>query len=354
MSFILPVLIGLLIYVVIFQVAKASEYVSVLKGDERTRQQNNRINATLLISFLVLGFFGVWYCNELFYDKTLLPHPSASDHGVNIDRMLWITLAVTGLVFIITQTLLFWFAYRYQEKEGQKAFYYPHNNKLEILWTAVPAVFLTVLVSFGIYYWFKATGEAPKDAMVVEITGKQFNWMYRYPGNDGQLGKKDYKLVNYGKNDLGLIWDDKYSTDDVTPSEMHLVVGKPVKLVINAHDVIHDVGLSHFRLKMDAVPGIPTTMWFTPTITTAEMKKITNNPDFVYEISCDQMCGQGHYSMRGIIIVETQKEFDEWMAKQKPAYYTAFPEKEPKATADSTSKKMAQTPEPQAKAVAMK
>ena len=113
----------------------------------------------------------------------------------------------------------------------------------------------------------------------------------------------------------------------ISPGDaMHLVVNKPVRLVINAKDVIHDVGLTHFRLKMDAVPGTPTTMWFTPTKTTAQMKKEMDDPDFVYEISCDQMCGKGHYTMRGTIIVESQEEFDLWMAKQKPKFYLAHPE----------------------------
>ena len=96
---------------------------------------------------------------------------------------------------------------------------------------------------------------------------------------------------------------------------MHVVVNKPVKLVINSQDVIHDVGLPHFRMKMDAVPGTPTTLWFTPTITTEEMKKKTGNPDFVYEIACDQMCGKGHFTMRGVIVVETQEEYNTWWIK---------------------------------------
>jgi cytochrome c oxidase subunit 2 len=112
---------------------------------------------------------------------------------------------------------------------------------------------------------------------------------------------------------------------------MHLVVNKPVKLIIGSKDVIHDVGLAHFRMKMDAVPGTPTTMWFTPTYTTRQMREKTNNPDFVYEISCDQMCGRGHYGMRGTIVVETQEEFDAWMAKKKPQYLVANPDKDPSA-----------------------
>lgn len=312
-----------LAFLVVFQIAKASEYVSVLKGEEKTFLQNNRINAFLFIVFLVLGLAGAYWCNELFYDKTLLGKPAASEHGEKIDTMMWLTLGITGIVFFLTQILLFWFSWKYQYTEKRKAFYYPHNNKLELLWTVVPALFLTVLVGFGLYYWFGITKAAPKDAQVVEITGKQFNWMVRYPGKDGVLGRKNYRLTDASNgNALGVDWEDGASHDDLEATEVHLVVNKPVKFVINAQDVIHDVGLPHFRLKMDAVPGIPTTIWFTPKYTTAEMKNITGNKDFVYEISCDQMCGSGHYSMRGVIIVETQEEYNAWMADKKPQYVT--------------------------------
>jgi len=319
--FILAILV--LAFIVVFQIAKASEYVSVLKGEEHTFQQNNRINAFLFLVFLVLGLAAAYWCNELFYDKTLLGKPAASEHGEKIDFMMWITLAITGIVFLLTQILLFWFAYKYQYTEKRQAFYYPHNNKLEFIWTAVPAIFLSVLVGFGLYYWFGMTKDAPKDAQIVEITGKQFNWMVRYPGKDGVLGRKNYRLTDAANgNALGVDWEDGASHDDIEATEMHLVVGKTVKLVINAQDVIHDVGLVHFRMKMDAVPGIPTTIWFTPKYTTEEMKKITGNKDFVYEISCDQMCGSGHYSMKGIIVVETQDEYNRWLAEKKPQYLT--------------------------------
>src|SRR5439155_20214562 len=116
----------------------------------------------------------------------------------------------------------------------------------------------------------------------------------------------------------GQIWSDPDNQDDiVVTTEMHLVVNRPVKLVIGAKDVIHDFGLSHFRMKMDAVPGIPTTMWFTPKYTTREMKE-KYGQDFTYEISCDQMCGRGHFSMRETVIVKSQAEFNVWMAQQKP------------------------------------
>lgn len=326
----LLLLVVSMILLVIFQIAKASEYVSVLKGEKKAQEQSNRVNAFLMLVFLILGLAGAYWCNEKLAGKTLFAQGSASAEGEAIDTMLLITIAITGTVFIITQVLLFWFSFKYQEKEGRKAFYFPHNNKLEMIWTIVPAITLTVLVVFGLRHWFKITSDAPKDAMLVEITGQQFGWTYRYPGTDGVLGKKNYKLIDVNANNsLGQDWSDKANHDDVSPSVMYLVKGKPVKIVIGSKDVIHDVGLPHFRLKMDAVPGIPTTLWFTPKWTTEEMRTKTGNPDFEYEIVCDQLCGASHYAMRGVIKVVTQEEFDVEMAKLKPNYYAANPDKDP-------------------------
>ena len=326
-------------FLITFQIAKASEYVAIMRGEEKSRKQTNKINAFLLLVFLIAGMIGVYYCNEKLKGK-ILGDP-ASDHGVHIDNMLYITIAITGIVFFITQIILFWFSYKYQESDTRKAYYYPHNNKLELIWTVIPAIALTVLVGFGIFYWFKITGEAPKNAMEVEITGSQFKWEYRYPGKDKILGKKYYKNIDDAANNpLGQLWDDPANHDDIFISgePMHLVINKPVRLVIGAKDVIHDVGLPHFRMKMDAVPGTPTTMWFTPTKTTKQMKEETNNPAFMFEISCDQMCGRGHYTMRGEIIVESQEEFDAWILSKKPKYFAAFPDKDPSVqrTADTT------------------
>jgi cytochrome c oxidase subunit II len=339
-AFILVALIAL-IFVVIFQIAKASEYVSVLKGEEKTRRQNNRINAFLLLGMLIFGLIGVWYCHDLYYGKTLFPQGSASVEGESIDFMFKLTLLFTGIVFLITQIGLFWFSFKYQESDKRKAYHFAHSTKLELIWTIIPAITLCVLVAFGLRFWFKVTGDAPKDALVVEVTGHQFGWEFRYPGGDKVLGKKDYKLTS-SKNSLGVDFNDPASLDDIhVATTMHVPVGKPVKMVINAQDVIHDVGLPHFRLKMDAVPGIPTTQWFTPNRTTAEMKKITNNPDFVYEISCDQMCGKSHFSMRGVIIVETEAEYRQWLATQKPEYASIYPERvTPTAEIDTAAAKV--------------
>jgi cytochrome c oxidase subunit 2 len=281
---------------------------------------------------------GIVVCHNALKDR-MLP-VSASDHGVQYDMMFFATIVVTGIVFFLTQGLLFWFAFRYQSTEKRASFFFPHNNKLELVWTTVPAIAMACLVAIGLRNWMNMTATAPKNAMIVEVVGKQFNWLIRYPGKDGVLGKRDFRKINDASNILGLDWNDKDNMDDIIAQngELHLVVNKPVSLIIGSRDVIHDVGLSHFRMKMDAVPGIVTTIWFTPTITSAKMKEITGNNDFVYEISCDQMCGKGHYSMRGTVIVETQEEYDAWMAKQQSYYAINNAPAAPAAAADSTAK----------------
>lgn len=327
-------------FLITFQIAKASEYVAVLRGEEKAKKQTNRINAFLLLLFLILGLIGVYYCNVKLKGKVL--GDAASTQGVLIDRMLYITFILTGIVFVITQFALFWFSFKYQESDKRKAYYYPHNNKLEVIWTVIPAIALTVLVGFGLFYWYKITGDSPKDAMQVEVTGKQFGWEFRYPGHDGPdgkgvFGKKYFKNIDPANNNpAGQLWDDPANRDDVfVEQEMHLVVNKPVKLIIGSKDVIHDVGLVHFRMKMDAVPGTPTTMWFTPRFTTKQMIEKTGQPNFVYELSCDQMCGKGHTGMRGVVIVETQEEFDSWMSKQIPQYTKAQQKLAPPVKKDS-------------------
>lgn len=339
MSMYFTIAVIVLVFVVIFQIAKASEYVAILKGEETAAKQANKINGFLMIAFLVLGLIGVYYCNHILKGRLL--GESASVEGEKVDEMLYVTLAITGIVFLITHILLFWFAFKYQESDTRKAFFFPHNNKLEVIWTVIPAIVLSVLVVIGLRNWFIFTGDAPKDALVVEITGKQFGWIFRYPGKDNTFGKKYFRNIDPASNTLGLIWADNKELsqtadpaaydDLVMEQTMYVIKGRPVKLVIGSRDVIHDVGLPHFRMKMDAVPGIPTTLWFTPKFTTKEMQEKSGNGNFEYEIACDQVCGNGHYSMKGIIKVVTQQEYDAWAVTQKPYYYSAFPEKDPSA-----------------------
>lgn len=333
MSIFISIAITFLVLMIVYQIAQASEYAASLRGTEKDRQKKtNSLMAGLLVAFFVLGLYAIWLCHEELKGHLLLK--SASKQGEAYDSMFAVTLLATGIVFLITQALLFWFAFKYKSKEdGKISYFIAHNNKLELIWTTIPAIVMAMLVAVGLRNWMNITSDAPAEADVVEIVGKQFNWIVRYPGKDKVFGKRDYRNINDATNVLGINEKDPASADDIVAQngEVHLVVGKPVKFIIGARDVIHDVGLPHFRMKMDAVPGITTTMWFTPTITSAQMKEMTKNPNFVYEISCDQMCGKGHYSMRGTIIVETQEEYDAWLAKQT-AYFA------PAAAPDSASK----------------
>lgn len=306
---------------VIFQLAKTTEFVAMLRGEEKTHLESDRINSRLMLIFLVLGMIALFWSVGHFKGDMILN--GASVHGAWIDSMFNVTLFFTGIVFILTQIALFYFAWRYKHSKGRKALYYPENNKLEMWWTVIPAIVLTALVVIGLYRWFQITGPEPENSNVVEITGKQFNWMLRYPGKDGKLGANEFEYITEG-NSVGIDFNDPQSKDDFMPTEMHLVVNKPVLLKIKSRDVIHDVGIPWFRVKMDAVPGITTRFWFTPTVTSAEMKKKTGNPDFVYEIACDQLCGKGHFGMKGTIVVETQEEFDTWAAAQQPFYDIAI------------------------------
>jgi cytochrome c oxidase subunit II len=329
MSGSLTIVLILLVFIIVYQIAKASEYATILRDEAKVNAQTNRLMAWLLVAFFIFGIWGIWECHQALKDR-LLP-PSASEEGVEYDAMFETTMWVTGIVFLITQAILFWFAYRYQSTEKRTAFFYPHNNKLELIWTTIPAIAMAILVAIGLKYWFKVTDEAPKGHATIEIVGKQFNWLIRYPGKDGVLGARDFRKIDDANNVLGLDWNDQKNMDDIVAQngEMHIVVGRPVKLIIGSRDVIHDVGLAHFRMKMDAVPGIVTTMWFTPRYTTKQMQEMTHDPNFVYEISCDQMCGKGHYSMRGTIIVETQEEYDKWLAGQKTYYAEVNPSAAP-------------------------
>ena len=338
MSFTIFALVALF-FVIVYQIAKASEYASTLRGREKVERSNNRLMGFMLLMFFVAGCYGIWECHE--YLMKLMPGKSASLQGENYDFMFNITILVTGIVFFATQALLFWFSFRYQNSEKRTSFYYPHNNKLELIWTTIPAIVMAIMVAIGLRNWFLITSAAPSNAQVVEIVGKQFNWLIRYPGADGVLGKRNFRLINDANNVLGLDYKDPNNTaslDDIVnqAGELHIVKNVPVKLIIGSRDVIHDVGLPAFRYKMDAVPGITTSIWFTPSISTSEMRQKTGNPNFVYEISCDQMCGKGHYSMRGTVIVhDTQAELNAWLKAQTPDYVTNFG---PKAAAGGGGK----------------
>lgn len=322
-----------LVVVIAYTVFRVSRLVAIAKSKDRKDPVDVSTNNLHAILFAVLPLLGlvatIWYTHRA--DDMYLP--LASEHGEWTDNLFWVSMFIIIAMFVVTNAALFGFAYVYRYKRGQKAYFYPHNDRLEVVWTIVPALILTALVISGWRVWSKIMSEPPKEAQVVEIMGHQFAWKVRYPGADGQLGEYSFRFMD-ATNDMGIDLTDEASMDDIVPPEIHLIKGKPVLFKIRARDVLHSVFAPHFRLKMDAVPGMPTQFWFTPTKTTAEMRQElsrlpnwqridpkTGEPrykNFNYEIACTEICGRGHFGMRVVVVVETEEEFKAWMEKQKP------------------------------------
>lgn len=315
MQILLILLALVLVLVVILQVSKAVELISVMKTEEEHREESSNSNALwlALTGVFLLVFMGATAYTS--YDK-FLP-VSASEHGVWIQSLIDVTLFFTGTVFLATNFLLFYFTWKYRYRRDRKAYYFPDNNKLELAWTVVPAIVLTVLVAMGIDKWFKIFSDAPSDAIKIEATAKQFGWYIRYPGADNELGPRDFTLTN-AENELGVNWNNKASQDDFLADEIVIPVGVPVLVNIAALDVIHNFYLPEFRLMMDAVPGVTTKFWFRPTITTAQMREIKKDPEFNYELACNQLCGSGHWNMKKTVRVISEEEYKVWVAEQKP------------------------------------
>ena len=301
------------ILVMVYRINALSEVAR--ESNKKIATGSNSVNAVFLIVFLFTILIGGAWSSIAWFDSYNIP--VASEHGESTDSLFWVTMAVIMVAFVITHILLFYFAFRYRYKEKNKALYFPENNKLEMIWTIVPAVVLTILIFSGLKIWNKITDIPPEEAEVVEIMGYQFAWRTRYPGSDGQLGKYDYRLID-ATNEFGIDFRDKAAFDDFTPREIHIPKGKPVLLKIRARDVLHSVFAPHFRLKMDAVPGMPTSFWFIPNKTTDEMRTETGNPDFNYEIACAEVCGRGHFSMRMLVVVEEPEAYEKWKSEQEP------------------------------------
>ncbi len=266
--------------------------------------------------FLVFGLYGAYW--SLTVQGSMRLPESASAHGVAIDNMFLVTSIVTLIVFFITQGLLFGFSFLYRASDKRKAYFLPHNNTIEKVWTILPAIVLTLLVVFGFFTWQKIENSAEaKGDMDIDVTGHQFAWELRYPGNDGKLGSLNYTLTT-SQNKLGIDFKDKNSLDDLQADTLVLPVFKSIRLNIHAQDVIHSVYMPHFRLQQNAVPGLPTYFKFTPTITTAGMRIKTDNPKFEYLLYCNKICGSAHYNMQKVVRVVTQSEYQDWIARQKP------------------------------------
>ena len=229
--------------------------------------------------------------------------PIASNWGF-IDTIMNITFWVTGVVFVAVILFTAWCTYRYRYREGKKAEYEPENAKLEWWLTILTTIGVVVMLAPGLVAWSEFVN-VPEDAAEFEVLGKQWDWTYRFPGKDGKLGTTDARKISE-ENPFGISPNDPNGRDDIliNDSELHLPINKPVKVLLRSIDVLHDFAVPQFRAKMDMVPGAVTHFWFTPTRTGE------------FDILCYELCGVGHYAMRGTVVIEEEDAFRKWLQEQ--------------------------------------
>jgi cytochrome c oxidase subunit 2 len=342
-----PLILAVLVLVAIavWQLAKIFELSQLSTGKKSdatiANDDDNKYNGYLLFAFLVF-IYGITIFSFSKYGKMVLPMP-ASEHGVDYDRLMWISFAIIFVVQTITQFLLHYFGYKYRGSKGKKALFYADNDKLELIWTIIPVITLASLILYGLYSWTNIMDiNEEGDPLVVELYAQQFNWTARYGGEDNVLGDASARLIDIDKaNILGIDESDPNAVDDIIVKELHLPVGRKVNFYMRSQDVLHSAYMPHFRAQMNCVPGMVTQFSFTPTVTTEEMRlqpeiidkvKRTNkiraeraaageeNSDpweFDYVLLCNKICGKSHYNMQMKIIVESEEDFQKWLDSQK-------------------------------------
>ncbi len=342
MSTVLIIAVVVLVGIAIWQMTKIFE-LSQVKAEisQVATDKDNKYNGYLLFAFLVFIYLITIFCFWK-YSKFILPE-AASEHGGEYDQLLLWSFVIIFIVQTITQALLHYFGYKYRGETGKKALFFADNDRLEFIWTIIPVIVLAGLILWGLYTWTNIMDiNEDDDPLIVELYAQQFNWTVRYGGSDNVLGDANVRMIDIDRaNVLGLDESDPNATDDIIVKELHLPVGRKVNFKMRSQDVLHSAYMPHFRAQMNCVPGMITEFSFTPTITTAEMRlrpeivdKVnrTNairaeraangdpNSDpweFDYVLLCNKICGKSHYNMQIKIIVETEEEYNEWMASQQ-------------------------------------
>ena len=365
-------IIIILAFVTAAQLMKASLLAKKMadKKEEDISDADNNMNAFLLGLFAVFMLGQVVYM-MFKYGNGLLP-VAASEHGQQIDFLFNLNWIIVLAVFFIVNIALFAFAIKYRGKKGNKAYYFAHDNRLEMIWTIIPASVLAVIIILGLRTWNDITSKPSDDTKIVEVYGEQFKWTVRYSGDDNKLGYADYKLIT-GENPLGVVtlesmegaiksFDneirklsyklkqdsaqkemyshvkvhemqskmEKYgrikervfqmqkhykseqlvvaNDDYISKLELHLIKDQEYQFIFRAKDVMHSAYFPHFRAQMNVVPGQRTKFKLKPIYTTQEMRDMTGNPDFNYVLLCNKICGEGHSNMKMIVVVDDSVE----------------------------------------------
>jgi len=350
MTIIFSIITVILLSISVLQIVKIFEVSNLGKRKDDSQVANhkdNDLHGKLMFAFLVFIYL-VTIFSFASYTKVLLPE-AASEHGETYDTLFFVSFALIMFVQIVTQALLHYFSYKYRGLKETKAEFITHNNKLEFIWTIIPAIVLFGLILYGMTTWSQIMNfEEDEDALVIELYAQQWNWKARYAGADNVLGDANVRFLNDydGLNVVGIDSSDPNGLDDiVVTQEFHLPVDRKVIFKFRSQDVLHSAYMPHFRAQMNCVPGMITEFSFTPTITTADMRMNADVVDkvnrinkiryensqeliakgeesldpyqFDYLLLCAKICGASHYNMQMKIIVESEKDFNKWINNQK-------------------------------------
>ena len=366
MTSLLVIIVLVLLAVAIWQLTKIFELtqVDISSSDDSQIATDNDNNVQGYLMFGFLAFIYIFTIYGLLKWGDLPLHTPASEHGTDVDRLMNITWVLIFIVQAVTQVLLHYFAFKYRGKKDQKALFFADNNKLEAIWSSIPAIVLAGLILYGLYAWNNIMFvDEDEDVIVIELYAKQFGWTARYAGADNVLGKANVRLID-GVNDVGVDLADPNAQDDFVASELHIPKGKKVLFKIRSQDVLHSAYMPHFRAQMNCVPGMVTQFAFTPTYTTLEYRELPFMVEkvarinkirtqksaelvaagntaldpytFDYLLLCNKICGASHYNMQMKIVVDTPEDYKKWFKEQVSLVQKVKESNEPAPAAEGT------------------
>jgi cytochrome c oxidase subunit 2 len=346
MTSLLVIIVLVLLAIALWQLTKIFDLTQVGQTSHNTQVANdadNKVQGYLMFGFLAFLYIFMIY-GLIVWGPLVLDNP-ASEHGKDLDLLMNITWLLIFIVQFITQLLLHYFAFKYRGTKDSKALYFADNNKLEVIWSTIPAVVLAGLILYGLYAWTNImfVDEQEEDVIVVEVYAKQFGWEARYSGGDNVLGKANVRYIQ-GVNTVGVDMADPNAQDDKMSSELYIPKGKKVLIKMRSQDVLHSAYMPHFRAQMNCVPGMVTQFAFIPTLTTEEYRaipkieeKVANinkiraaksakliasgqtalDPyEFNYLLLCNKICGASHYNMQMKVVVVSPEEYKSWLAEK--------------------------------------
>ena len=345
MSILLVILVLALLSIALWQLTKIFDLTQVGEIHDDSQVANDDDNNTQgYLMFGFLAFIYIFTIYGLIKWGPLVLHTAASKHGETVDNLMNITWILIFLVQAVTQVLVHYFSFKYRGKKENKALFFADSNKLEVIWSGIPAVVLAVLIGYGLYAWVDIMFvDENEETIEIELYAQQFNWTARYSGADNVLGKSNVRLIE-GINIVGVDLSDPNAQDDIVVKELHIPKGKKVHFKIRSQDVLHSAYFPHFRAQMNCVPGMVTEFAFKPIYTSEEyrampfmvekVKKINalreakskllvadgktalDPYSFDFLLLCNKICGSSHYNMQMKVVVDTPEDFKKWLSEK--------------------------------------